>query len=304
MTSPSCKDVNEIGLPMHGFGTYQSSLEEAISSIGNAILSGYRHIDTAELYKNEAAVGTLWSSDKVTISRPDLFITTKLWPVKDMKMDENSGKTYEETMQSCLVSLTEMKLEYIDLYLIHAPIAKHTRVEQWKAFIELKKQGKVKHIGTSNYAIHHLKEIEDAGLCMPEVNQLELHPLCQRRELNEYMKRHNILPIAYSSLAPLGTWRAEENQGGSATVTQRQTSDDTIQEIAKRVGKSAAQVLLRWGIQKGFAIIPKSSKMERIQANYDIYDFELGEQDMSILNEMDQNKCFAWPAGMDPLQMP
>ena len=210
-------------------------------------------------------------------------------------------KDKDATIATLKASLSKLQTNYVDLYLIHAPMSnKETRLEQWKALVELKKQKLVKHIGVSNYSIRHLLELEEAGLEQPEINQVELHPIDQKPELIAYMEKHGILPIAYSSLAPLSSWRAEADQGGDSSLDVRVQHAPTTTDMAQRYSKSTGQLLLRWALQQGFAILPKSSKAKRIRENYDLFDFAIADEDIQTLNSMNANKSFAW-GDVDPL---
>jgi len=160
--------------------------------------------------------------------------------------------------------------------------------------VSLKEQGLVKHIGVSNFGPSHIKEIEDAGLPLPEVNQIEFHPLCQQKEMTELMSSKGILPIAYSSLATASGWRTEEGQGGSASADRKTEAYKVQQEVSNRLGITEAQLLLRWGMMRGYAILTKSSNADRIKANLDLFNFDLTEDDAKLLDALDQNWPSAW----------
>ena len=178
------------------------------------------------------------------------------------------------------------------------------RLEQWNAFVEPKKSGLTKHIGVSNYNEERLKEILDADLAKPEANQVEFHPICAQIDLTRYMKENSIAPIAYSSLAPLSTWRAEEGQGGEVLAEIKEECQLVTNEIATKLKVSEAKLLLRWGLQHGYCVLTKSSKPERIRENLNLFDFEIPDNDMERLNRLNQNQAIAWAAnGLNPMEV-
>ena len=196
---------SRIDMPLVGFGTYQLSPDQAEFCVNEALKAGFRHIDSAEGYHNE--VGTGKGIKAAGISRADMFITTKLFPgYQPWGVTE---KTYGQTIETLKKQLQQLQLDDVDLYLIHAPLSA-LRLEQWHACVELKKLGLARHIGVSNYNEERIKEIVAADLAKPEANQVEFHPICAQIELTRYMKENSIAPIAYSSLAPLPTWRSKE----------------------------------------------------------------------------------------------
>ncbi|MCK5747593.1 MAG: aldo/keto reductase [Oricola sp.] len=203
--------LNEnVSIPAVGFGTYLISSEDAPEVIQTAIECGYRHIDTASGYRNETAVGEGIQAGLAStgLSRSDIFVTAKLWPGNSAWGD--APKTHEQTLAECDASLERLGLDYVDLYLIHAPYGGAERLSQWRALVELQTAGKARSIGVSNFNRGHLDEIRTAGLPTPDANQIELHPWSQKPELLAYMAENGIAPIAYSSLVPLSTWRTEE----------------------------------------------------------------------------------------------
>ena len=246
-------------MPVIGFGTYLLPDEEAETCVSNAITVGYRHIDTAEGYENEAGVGRaiLDAMTNKGLTREDFFVTTKLFPGNPAWGVET--KNYQQTIESCNTSLEKLQLDFIDLYLIHAPFAQTDRLRQWEALAELKAQGKVTAIGVSNYREPHIEEILASGLPMPQMNQIELHPWSQKPGLVSFLAGNDIPITAYSSLAPLSTWRTEEGQGSAKTDDMKTDSaniNSPFKIMAKKYSVSEAQILLRWGVQKGYAVLP------------------------------------------------
>lgn len=288
---------NKIDMPLVGFGTYQLSSEQAEFSVKEAIKAGYRHIDSAEAYNNEEGTGRAIKS--TGIARDELYITTKVFPGN--KLWGMPEKNYTQTIDTLKNQLKQLQLDYVDLYLIHAPLSE-IRLEQWRALMELKKMGLTKHIGVSNYDEDRFKEILHAGLEMPEANQIEFHPLCAQIELSKYMKENSIEPIAYSSLAPLSTWRIEEGQGGEVLADKKKESESTFKDIAVSLNVSPAKLLLRWALQKGYCVLTKSSKAERIKENFELFTFFIPEKDMNRMDALNQSTAFAWAAnGLNPM---
>ncbi len=290
---------SSIGMPLVGFGTYQLSTDQAEFCVNEALKAGFRHIDTAEGYYNEAGVGEGMKAAGIT--RDEIFVTTKLFPGN--KQWGAPEKTYQQTIETLKNQLQQLQLDYVDLYLIHAPLSE-LRLEQWNAFIELKKLGLTKHIGVSNYNEERIKEILDTGLSKPEANQVEFHPLCAQVELTRYMQKNSIAPIAYSSLAPLSTWRVEEGQGGEVLAELKEECQLVTREIAAKLNVSEAKLLLRWSLQHGYCVLTRSSKPARIRENLNLFDFEIPDSDMQRLNQLDQNQAFAWAAnGLNPMEV-
>jgi len=287
-----------IGMPLVGFGTYQLSVDQAEFCVNEALKAGFRHVDSAEGYNNEEGTGK--GIKAAGIPRDDIFVTTKLFP--GYKPWAAPEKTYKQTIETLKNQLRQLQLDYVDLYLIHAPLSE-LRLEQWNALVELKKSGLTKHIGVSNYNEEKLREIFDADLPKPEANQVEFHPICAQTDLTRYMKENSIAPIAYSSLAPLSTWRAEEGQGGEVLAEIKEECQLVTNEIAAKLEVSEAKLLLRWGLQHGYCVLTKSSKPERIRENLNLFDFEIPENDMERLNRLNQNQAIAWAAdGLNPME--
>ena len=248
-----------ISIPQVGLGVWQTPPEDTKRAVGSALDAGYRHIDTAAAYENELEVGQAVADSGVP--REDVFLTTKLW---------NADHGYQSTLAAFDASVAKLGVDYLDLYLIHWPMpSKNTFVETFKAFAHLRDQGRVRSIGVSNFEPEHLRLLVDATGIVPTVNQVELHPLLQQEELREV---HAQLGIATEAWSPLG-------QGSLL-------SNPTVTAVAEAHGKTAAQALIRWHIQLGNIVIPKSVTPERIVSNFDVFDFELSEQDMASISSL------------------
>lgn len=259
---------NGVEMPQFGLGVYKVEEGRQVEdTVKNAINLGYRLIDTAAFYENEEGVGRAIRESGVP--REELFITTKVW---------NTEQGYEQTLAAFEKSLNKLDLKYIDLYLIHWPV-KGKYLDTWRALEELYKAGKVKAIGVSNFQIHHLKDIMENSAEKPVVNQVELHPRMSQEELRSFCNEHNIKVEAWSPIA-----------------RGRILEDSSINKIADRHGKSAAQVILRWHLQNGVIIIPKSVHEERLRENADIFDFELNNEEMKQINSLNKNERY----GADP----
>lgn len=254
--------------------------------------------DTAEVYQNEEAVGEgIQAGHAATgLKREQLFVTTKLWPGVEEWNEQTKGG--EQTIEACEQSLARLGLDYVDLYLIHSPHAGAKRVEQWEALLELKRRGKVRAVGVSNYSFAHLEEIQLAGLAMPEANQIELHPWSQKSDLVASMRAAGILPIAYSSLAPLSTWRTGQTSAKAADMA----NNGVIAQLAAKYGVSEAQFLLRWGIQSGYPVLPKSLNRDRMRQNLELDGFSIDDTDMGSIKLLDRGDGIAWSVG-DPTQV-
>ena len=289
---------DSVNIPAVGFGTYLVSNEDAPKAVQTAMKCGYRHIDTASGYRNETAVGEGIRAGLAStgLSRDDIFVTTKLWPGNPAWGD--APRTFDQTIADFERSLELLGLDRVDLYLIHAPYGGPERLSQWRALIELQKSGRARSIGVSNFNQSHLEEIRLAGLQTPDANQIELHPWSQKPELIAYMKESGIAPIAYSSLVPLSTWRTEEGQSSAKTDAMKADSG-VFTEIARKYGVTEAQFLLRWGVQNGYAVLPKSLNPERMKQNIDLEGFEIDAADMAAIRTMDRGQGVAWATG-DP----
>ncbi|GAA0644858.1 aldo/keto reductase [Kutzneria viridogrisea] len=259
---PTVKLTNGVEMPQLGFGVFQVPDEETTAAVGAALEAGYRSIDTAAIYGNEAGVGAAIA--RSGLAREDLFITTKLW---------NSAQGYDSTLRAFDESMAKLGLEQLDLYLIHWPTpARELYLDTWRAFEKLYADGRVRAIGVSNFQPAHLRRVLEEGSVVPVLNQIELHPLLQQAELRAFHAEHGIATEAWSPLA----------QGGELLA------DPTIAAIAQRLGRTPAQVILRWHLQLGNVVIPKSVTPSRIRENFAVADFSLTEQDLTALSTLDK----------------
>lgn len=251
-------------IPQLGLGVWQTPAEHTAQVVGAAFELGYRHIDTAAIYGNEQGVGQAISNAE--LPREDLFITTKLW---------NAEQGYDRALRALDASLGKLQLDYVDLYLIHWPCPAQNRfVDSWKALIQAQRDGKVRSIGVSNFRAQDIERIIEATAVVPAVNQIELHPLLQQAELSAFANTHGILTQAWSPLA----------QGGELLA------HETLRSIAGRHGKSSAQVILRWHLQSGRVVFPKSVTPARIAENADIFDFTLDSSELAAIAALDSGR--------------
>lgn len=249
-------------IPQVGLGVLkaQNGLEVE-NAVITALENGYRLIDTAAAYRNEDGVGR--AIKRSGVPREDIFLTTKVW---------NSDQGYEETLAAFERSLKLLQTDYVDLYLVHWPVAGKYK-ETWRALEKLYKEGKAKAIGVSNFQIHHLQDLMATAEIKPMVNQVEMHPYLQQKELQEFSKLHHI---------QLQAWRP--------IMMGEVNHLPAIRSIAEKLGKSPVQITLRWLVQKEVIVIPKSVKPNRIKDNIDIFDFELSPGDMAAIEALDQGK--------------
>lgn len=253
---------NGVKMPKLGYGVYQVTKDECERCVSDALKVGYRHIDTAQSYFNEEEVGN--AIKKSGIPREELFITTKVWI-------EHYG--YEECRKSVIESMRKLQLDYIDLVLLHQPFADYYGA--WRALEELYAEGKLRAIGVSNFNPDRLVDICSFSRIKPMVNQVETHPHNQQKAAHEWMNKYGVVHEAW---APFG-----EGRGGLFT-------DPVLEKIAAKYGKTTAQVMLRWHIQRGIAVIPKSTHIERMKENFDVCGFTLSDEDMQAIAALDKEQ--------------
>ncbi|MFC9596155.1 aldo/keto reductase [Streptomyces sp. NPDC056944] len=264
MNNPSIPTVtlnNGVEIPQLGFGVFQVPDDETTAAVSAALEAGYRSIDTAAIYGNETGVGRALAASG--LPREDLFVTTKLW---------NADQGYDATLRAFDASLAKLGLEHLDLYLIHWPTpARDLYLDSWRAVERLASEGRIRAAGVSNFQPAHLQHLLDNSRLVPAVNQVELHPGLQQAELRAFHAEHGIATEAWSPLA----------QGAVL-------DDPVITSIAARTGTSAAQVVLRWHLQLGNIVIPKSVTPARIRQNLDVFDFQLTDEDMAAIAATDR----------------
>lgn len=258
-------------MPLFGLGVWQASPEEARFAVATALAEGYRLVDTARLYRNEAEVGQAVRDSG--LPRDQVFVTTKLW---------NSDHGYDAAMRAGHESAERLGLGPIDLYLIHYPVPR-LRVGSWRALIDLQAQGVVKSIGVSNFTVRHLEELIAETGVVPTVNQVEFHPFLYQQELLAYCEAHGIRLQAYCPLT----------QG-------LKLDDPTIVAIAREHGRTPAQVMLRWGLQHGVLEIPKSVKAHRIHENAQVFDWSLSDAAMARLDALNEDLHTSWDPTGEP----
>lgn len=257
---------NGLEIPVVGFGTWKTpDGDDAYDSVSEALKAGYRHIDTAAVYGNEESVGKAIKDSG--LSREDVFVTSKVW---------NTERGYDKTIAAYEASLEKLGMDYLDLYLIHWPAIEkqnddweELNKESWRALMDLYKVGKVKSIGVSNFQKKHMEALKDAEI-LPMVNQIEFHPGWLQEETRELCKELGILVEAYS---PNGNGKL--------------LKDDTLLKIAEKYGKSVAQICIRWTLQHGTLPLPKSVTPEYIKENTEVFDFEISDEDMQTIDEME-----------------
>jgi 2,5-diketo-D-gluconate reductase A len=262
-------------IPQFGFGVFQIRPEDTTAAVAAALQAGYRHIDTAEMYGNEKQVGDAIA--RSGLDRSDVFVTTKLG--NDAHVPDDARRAFSE-------SLSALGFDYVDLFLIHWPLP--TRydgdyVSTWETLVEFYRDGRARSIGVSNFQPHHLRRLHEESQTRPAVNQVEVHPFLTQPELRAFCAEHEIAVEAWSPLA----------QG-------RVLGDPEIVSIADRVGRTPAQVVLRWHVERGDIIFPKSVTPARIQENIDIFDFELSGEDVETISALDRGER----TGPDPDTFP
>ncbi|UNI14193.1 hypothetical protein JDV02_000848 [Purpureocillium takamizusanense] len=279
-SAPLANNPNNVSIPRLGFGVYQLYSQSCTDAVLAALAAGYRHVDSAQLYRNESETGAAVQQAIAAgqLRREDVFLTNKI------RNPVPGGP--EKTYQSALDSVHKLGGDggYVDLFLVHIPGTKReAREEMWQALEKLYAEGKAKAIGVSNFRPQHIEEMKEyAQVWPPQVNQLELHPWCQQRELTQYCRDNGILLQAYSPLS-----------------CGEHLADETLSSVAAKHGKSPAQVLIRYGLQKDWIPLPKSGKPDRIKQNSDVFDFALDDDDMTTLDGLDKGgKGALFPANV------
>ncbi|KAH3765037.1 Aldo/keto reductase family protein [Pelomyxa schiedti] len=273
----------EVMPPRIGFGTFQQTDDEALVSSRAALSCGYRHIDTAQMYQNEGSVGR--AVRECGAPRSDIWVTTKIW---------RDSYGFDPLLECISTRLRFLGLSYIDLMLLHCPPEPRERRRTWQAMEHAKREGMVREIGVSNFGLHHMKEL--LGFCKipPLVNQIEVHPFCARPELVNYCQSHGVVVEAFSPLAK-GRFMSDKTLcriAGSHNHAQSQPSEPNF--------VTPAQVMLRWGLQKGLIVLPKSVHPNRIAENIRVFDFSLTQSDMIDLDSLDLEATTGW----DPTTWP
>lgn len=279
MSIPTITLNNGVTMPALGFGVFQTPPDETTVAVEEALRVGYRHIDTAAGYANERGVGE--ALRRSGLSRDQLFIETKIW-INDYG--------YDETLHGFEKSAAKLGLDTIDLLILHQPLSSafERTLGAYRALEKLLGDGKVRAIGVSNFMPHHLEKLLPEVDVVPAVNQIEVHPYFQQRELQALHRQHGILTQAWAPIGGITFYRP----GFSKSTLE----DPALLEIAKVHGKSAAQVMLRWGVQQGRSVIPKSVKPARIAENFNVFDFELSADQMAEIDALDS----AERGGPDP----
>jgi 2,5-diketo-D-gluconate reductase A len=257
---PNVRLSDGVEIPQLGFGVFQVPPDETQRAVEDALAAGYRHLDTAAAYRNERGVAAGVAASG--IPRGEIFITTKLW---------NSEQGFDSTLAAFERSLEALDTDHVDLYLIHWPVpARDLYLDTWRAFERIKEEGGSRSIGVSNFRVEDLERLEREAGQMPTINQIELHPLLQQAELRAWHAGHGIATEAWSPLA----------QG-------EVLGDDTLVTIAAHHQRTVAQVILRWHLQLGNVVIPKSVTPSRVRENFDLFDFELTEDDLATIARLD-----------------
>lgn len=250
---------NGVEIPALGFGTWKIKGEDCYIAVKEAIKQGYRHIDTAWIYRNEKEVGRAIKDSG--IDRSNFFITTKCW---------NDHRGYDNTLKAFKESCDNLQVDYLDLYLLHWP--KELDKESWKAIEELYDLGKIRAIGVSNYHQHHLEDLYTIARIKPMVDQVEFHPRLTQVSLMEFLKKENIQMESWSPLM----------QGKVLDIP-------LLDDLSKKYNRSITQIVLRWNIQKGVVVIPKSVTPSRIKENFEIFDFELDKEDIVLIDSLNED---------------
>ena len=255
-------------MPVLGLGVYQmTDGARSVETMVSALKIGYRHLDTASLYDNEEEVGE--AIRRCGLPRDEIFITTKLW---------NADHGYDRALKAFDKSLRRLGLDYVDLYLVHWPVVGRRR-DSWRALETIFEEGRARAIGVSNYMVQHLEEVLEHGKVVPAVDQIELHPFnyLTRRPTIDLCREQGICVECYSPL-----------------TKGVRLADPGLSKVAEKYGRSTAQILIRWGLQKGFVTLPKSSHADRVRENAEVFDFSISEEDMRVLEQLDEGYSCTW----------
>ena len=249
-------------IPQVGLGVWRTPNDTAVTAVQAALSAGYRHVDTAAVYENEDGMGEGVRASG--IARSEIFLTTKLW---------NADQGYDSTLKAFDASLKRLGTDYVDLYLIHWPAPKRDQyVDTWKAFIQLQKEGRARSIGVSNFQPEHLQRLIDETGVTPVINQIELHPDFPQKENRAWHEKHRIVTESWS---PLGQGTLLENP--------------VVAKVAAKHGRTPAQVIIRWHIDNGLVVIPKSVTPSRIEENFKVFDFRLDAEDMATFADLEKD---------------
>ena len=249
-------------IPQVGLGVWQTPNDTAVTAVKAALSTGYRHIDTAAIYENEAGVGEGIRASGV--DRSEIFLTTKLW---------NADQGHDSTLKAFDASLERLGTDYVDLYLIHWPAPRRDQyVDTWKAFVQLQKEGRARSIGVSNFNPEHIQRLIDETGVTPVINQIELHPDVPRKDARVWHDKHRIVTQSWSPL-------------GQGTLLE----DPVVAKVAARHGRTPAQVVIRWHIDNGLVVIPKSVTPSRIEENFKVFDFRLDDEDMATFAALEKD---------------
>ncbi|WP_394845984.1 aldo/keto reductase [Pendulispora brunnea] len=265
VTTAKVKLPSGPSMPRVGLGVWQMPRGVTRDAVLSALRAGYRHIDTARIYGNEAEVGA--AVRESGIPRDEIFVTTKLW---------NDDQGYDSALRAFDASMKRLGLDHVDLYLIHWPV-QHKRRDSWRALEKLRAGGRVRSIGVSNFMVSHLEELLADANERPDVNQIEIHPFMQQREPRAFCKKHGIVVQAYSPL-----------------VRGHRLDHPEIRKVARRMDRTPAQVLLRWGLQHDLVVLPKSADPGRQKENAAIFDFALDADAMSSLDALEEGQATGW----------
>lgn len=291
---PTVKLNSGYELPVVGFGTWRAEKNQTKDSVYTALKAGYRHIDAARIYGNEKEVGEgiKRALDEKILTRDELFVTTKVW---------NNSHSQELALKSIRASLADLQLDYLDLVLIHWPVdfefvegesfpkneAGHIKQADpavaniklaWQGLEAAVEQKLVRSIGVSNFTVAEVDALREYARIVPACNQIELHPYLQQEELLAYGRKHNIVTVAYS---PLGNLKRDKEEEGKTPLV-----DETVKALAKKYGKSEGQIILKWGLQHGQVVLPKSVTPSRIESNLALFDFELSAEDLEQMKKL------------------